>query len=349
MQSKTVFKKLAVFMLVLSLVLSVAGTALASGGSQQNKKVKVVFDGNGGILTVGNLELKPYERNNKWYVSFTLPGTDAGTWAGHALYGWEIGGNFFEPRKQVEIRVTYNDKDRKWNDVVVWAKWLKKVDIYILHYDITSDVPGQPADPGDETGSEPIVPSASVSLDQYNFFGWNAPEYRIVVGPTIEWIDGKKVVKTVYEGTATGFFSAMEVADRDVYSLLYKGYAEGCIFWPGDVIASETPPTLAGAPYLSGYVFSGWKPGTLDWSKAALSYSYDTVTPEEGDPYILRTVVHTIRVEGSFTLEPVPVQPQQPPVGAPQTGAAEWAGVAGAAALLSSFGLAFIARRRKDD
>ncbi len=275
MQSKTVFKKLAVFMLVLSLVLSVAGTALADhsqgqGGPQSKPDtVNIVYDLNGGTAAAGfettQTATVSGKHTNDPEATFTLPGANAATKAGHVLTGWKVGGKTKSCGATVTVDVDYNRNRNKWNDICVEAVW-------------------------------------------------------------------------------------MEVREESFYNLYYTGtFIDGAIFWPADVVGVTAPPALAGNPYRAGYNFTGWKPGTLDWSKAEIVINEEYVNPPKKPAYIKRIITYTIRVEGSFTLEPVPVQPQQPPVGAPQTGAAEWAGVAGAAALLSSFGLAFIARRRKDD
>jgi len=200
---------------------------------------------------------------------------------------------------------------------------------YTLHYEIVGSVPGQPANPPDETGTSPITPSAPVSLEGYNFSGWSTPAWG-VVNVTSEIVDGVDVSTTWYEATVIGSFTDMQIVEDIRYSLLYQGYVSGVTNWPGDVIDSTIPPALSGSPYLSGYQFNGWAPGTLDWSKASASVGTQVVTPEGGAPYILRTTTYTLIVTASFsgyyppptsypTYGPVPT-PTKPPLGTPQTG-----------------------------
>ncbi len=197
---------------------------------------------------------------------------------------------------------------------------------YTLHYAILGSVPGQPANPPDEEGASPISPSAVVSLDGYNFSGWSAPAW-VKTGETSEIVDGVEIITTLYEGTAYGSFTGMEIVEEARYTLLYQGYVSGVTNWPGDVVDSLTPPELAGAPYLPGYIFKGWRPNTLDWSTAAVSVSTQIVTPTEGEPYILKTTTYTLAVTAKFakeggpdpTPDPSPT-PTKPPLGTPQTG-----------------------------
>ncbi len=212
--------------------------------------------------------------------------------------------------------------------------------VYTLHYDILDESD----DPASEGPSDsPIIPSASVFCpDDCYFSGWSLREPGWEkVDEKNETIEGVVVVTSYYEATAEGFFSDIPVETRALYNLRYVGYyADGALFWPDDVVDSGTQPALAGTPYREGYVFSGWKPGTLDWSKAVVQVSSETIG-EGSQAYILLTTRYTITVEGSFSPE------GELPVGAPQTGGESLAGFAAALALLGAAAAACAAFRRR--
>ena len=140
----------------------------------------------------------------------------------------------------------------------------------------------------------------------------------------------------------------IRVEETALYNVIYTGtFADGALFWPDDVENATTPPVISGVPYRAGYYFTGWRPGTLDWAKADVAVDEKIINPHHGPCYLVRTITYTIRVQGSFSLEPVTTVPTvEIPVAAPQTGGMEWAGIAGALAVLSAMGIALVARRR---
>ncbi|HWQ57586.1 MAG TPA: hypothetical protein VN540_01085, partial [Clostridia bacterium] len=152
------------------------------------------------------------------------------------------------------------------------------------------------------------------------------------------------IMVTYYEATVTGEYTDMEIVKGpDAYSLLYQGYVNGVVFWPSDVLGASAPPTLGGDPILAGYDFTGWTPGQLDWSTASATVSNQVITPAQGIPYILQTTTYTITVTANFTSTGEP----EYPLGSPQTGAFDWSGIAGALAVLSSLGVALVARKKE--
>lgn len=350
MKSTSVLKKMATLAIVLALVMSVAGTAFASpgggGGHDRPRKATVTFDWNGGTSLVTSGEFEVQDRNgHNPYIWVQLPTSADGAFEGHELTGWKIGQNVKDPGETVKVYIQWNG--HSWSSVSATARWTQVIDTYILHYDITPVIAGQPANPADEAGSAPITPSAVVTMDGYYFTGWTTPEYVKTATETSN-VDGVTIIRNYYEGTATGFFTLMEVVEATAYNLIYTGsYMDGALFWPANVIGATLPPALAGNPYRAGYVFSGWKPGTLDWSKVQGVVTFEVITPEEGAPYVRKTTSYTITVQGGFTAEPT-TQPQDIPLEAPQTGALDWSGIVGGLAVLSSLGVALIARRRKN-
>lgn len=269
MKSTSVFKKLAMFAVVLSLVLSVAGTALAHGGGPQEPPVfpdtvTVVYhlyDGESftrDVPVIGKYTCNPH-------ADFTLEGA---TREGFELVGWAVPGytGFQAAGTPVTVNhLVYDRHNNEWCPIHLGARWLR------------------------------------VELTEY-------------------------------------------------YNVYYTGtFIDGALFWPDDVENATTPPVIAGIPYRAGYYFSGWHPGTLDWTTAEKVVVEEIIDPEQGCPYIQRTITYTIHVEGGFTLEPVPTTPTtEVPVAAPQTGGIEWAGIAGVLAVVSALGIALIVRRRND-
>ena len=123
------------------------------------------------------------------------------------------------------------------------------------------------------------------------------------------------------------------------------------LFWPADVISSETQPVVGGTPYLAGYTFSGWTPSSIDWSAASVSTSFEVIYPAEGNPYILKTITNTVKVTASFTQDEIPTgtPEEEIPIGAPNTGSN---GLIEIAAVLAALGTAIataaVIRRRRD-
>lgn len=349
MKSKSILKKMAALAIVLALVMSVTGMALADndrgGGPNRPRKATVSFDWNGGTSSLLSVEFDVQDRNGNYpYIWVQLPTSADGAFEGYELTGWKIGQDVKNPGDTVKVYIRW--ERNAWSSVTATAQWSQVIDTYILHYDITSTFEGQPADPADEAGSAPITPNAVVTMDGYYFTGWTTPEYVKTATETSQ-VDGVTVIRNYYEGTATGFFTLMEVVEATAYNLIYTGsYMEGALFWPANVIGAPLPPALAGNPYRAGYIFSGWKPGVLDWSKVQGVVTFDVITPEEGAPYVRKTTSYTITVQGGFTAEPT--SSQDIPLEAPQTGAFGWSGIAGGLAVLSSLGVALVARRRKD-
>lgn len=231
---------------------------------------------------------------------------------------------------------------------------------YTLHYELTGSVDGQPANPADDgPSSAAIMPNngnVPATVGNYYFTGWSAPSYAQVGEPVMETVDGVEVTTTYYEATVTGFYTDMHIVDNEIslYSLIYQGYVDGVVFWPGNVIGSETQPTLAGDPILNGYTFTGWTPAALDWGTATVSTSMQVVTPAEGEqnePYLLRTTTYTITVTANFEATEIPTgTPEEIPLGTPGTGGAE---LIGFASVLAIIGMAIltttIVRRRRND
>jgi hypothetical protein len=200
-------------------------------------------------------------------------------------------------------------------------------DSYTLHYNLTSGVSGQPANPADDGPSgSPITPDNSnvpATIGNYYFTGWTIDGWT-QVNEVTETVEGVEITTTYYEATATGFYTDMQMAEKTVYTLVYQGYVNGMLFWPADVIGSETQPVVGGTPYLAGYTFNGWTPSSIDWSAATVTTDFTVVYPEDGGaPYILKTFINTVKVTASFTQDEIPLNPppeEEIPLGSPNTG-----------------------------
>lgn len=346
MKSKSILKKMVMFAIVLSLVLSVAGTALANGLTPNWGKVKVCYDWNGGTGDYDSLEFDVQFDNcrNAFYAMVYLPDKSEGALENYELIGWSLGA----PGATVRVSVTggFDCCCWHWNDISTSAQWAQVLKTYILHYDITPAVTGQPVDPADEEGSEPIQPTAQVSMSNYYFTGWEIGEYTLTSSQP-DTVNELPVIRECYEATATGFFTQMELQNQTLYSLLYTGYLSNAVFWPGNVIESPVQPGLAGDPILAGYTFLGWTPALLDWTHAAVTTRSEVVTPVEGEPYLLVTTIKTLTVEGAFSKI---VTPEEIPLDVPQTGSADGAAYAAVLAVLAAAaaGFAMIRGRKKD-
>ncbi|HWQ59135.1 MAG TPA: LPXTG cell wall anchor domain-containing protein [Clostridia bacterium] len=332
MKSRSIFKKLAAFAIVLALVLSVGSVALASPGG--GPKVTVIFNPNGGTLATTQIQVGVDFHNGHSYIEFDLPDGDDCTLAGHELCGWIVGGEHYRPGEEVDMRVSRVGDS--YPNVIAVACWIDVEEHYILHYDITLPVTGQPADPIDETASAPITPSAVVTMPGYFFSGWTTPHWVKIAEEEQGHGPDRHIVR-VYEATVYGFFCEMKVERQDEYSLLYKGYVPGVVFWPSDVVGSPTPPTIGGDPILTGYDFIGWTPYPLNWDKAVVTERTEIITPENKAPYMLITTTYTLSVEAVFQ----GIVPPEVPLEAPQTGDGNVLGYAllllGLAAGLTSF------------
>lgn len=363
MKSTSILKKVATLAIVLALVMSVAGMAMANGGGG-NGKAKVHYNANGGNL--GSIEQdKTYSVNvtnpeqTRGKISFTITSI-VPTKTNNIFNGWKIGSTSYASGAQANnITVT---RDRYWVGIFIFGHWeytqwsTVNVDaqwteitnaksVYTLNYSITSSFDGQPDAPAQQTSDAPITPIAATPFEGYNFIGWTPDPIDWGTGTTVQEMDENEqpIMVTYYEATVTGEYTQMDIirSEASMYSLVFKGYANGVLFWPADVVNSDTQPTLPGAPYLAGYEFLGWTPGALEWGNATESFIYRVVTPEEGDPFIEEIPVYTLSVQASFNQE------IEIPLGAPQTGAFDWSGIAGALAVLSSLGVAFVARKKE--
>lgn len=218
--------------------------------------------------------------------------------------------------------------------------------IYTLTYVIDGELPEGVTLPAPQTGGVPFQPdqgNVPATVGILNFSGWTAANWPSEVQPEEIRDESGILIKKVYRyaATVTGSYSDMKTREGPTkYTLIYEGYVAGCIFWPADVIGVETPPVLAGAPYLAGYTFNGWTPGTLDWNTASATTSSEIVYPGEGEefePYILRTVTYEVRVRASFTGdEPIPTPTPEIPLGSPSTGGNDFAGFAAVLAALGA-------------
>jgi hypothetical protein len=219
---------------------------------------------------------------------------------------------------------------------------------YTLTYQITSSFEGQPAAPANYAGyGEPTLEPAT-PFDGYNFFGWSTLQWN-TTGTDVVMIDEVPTLVTYKEATVTGEYTKMQIipSQTPVYSLLFTGYADGMLFWPADVINSDTQPEADGVPYLAGYEFLGWTPEDLNWAGASISYIYRVVTPVEGGvPYIEEIPVYTITVNATFNQD-VPAEPEIP-TGVPATGDASWIVFAGIILLVGSAVGGYALIRRKD-
>lgn len=336
MKTKSIFKKLAALAVVLALVLSLGGAALAA----PKEYVTVIFKGNGGTPAETQIKVEVDEGWHDDEIEFRLPGKADFTFSGHLLTGWKIGSRTYDPGQRVEMEV--RKSSGRYPDVIATACWIEVEEHYILQYDITPAVDGQPADPPDEHSDSPIVPGAVVSMADYYFTGWTDPVWDKFVD---EMIDGKIV--RVYDATVTGFFTKLEVVPRTTYTLIFQNKQPGVVFWPDDIIGSEIMPSIPGDPLLVGYRFVGWDPGTLKWDKAKVTVTYDVITPEGDDaPYLLVTTNLALTIAAVFEGIPTPVTP----IEAPQTGDVNYLGYAmlllGLSAGLAGF--VFVRSRRKN-
>ena len=241
---------------------------------------------------------------------------------------------------------------------------------YTLSYHITSTFAGQPGDPADEGPStSPMTPDdgnvpgqIEVNGEFYYFSGWSDPTRTEEQDGT--YLNNEGILITRYKHTATveGFYTNItDVREETRYSLYYEGAVAGVLYWPLDEIGVETPPTLAGKPYLNGYIFTGWTPSTLNWENAEAKITRRVVMPSGGEegqeaaPYVLVTTTYELRVRAGFTLGgggdgPLLGDDPEIPLGIPHTGGM---GLAGAAAILMLSGLAIttgtLVQRRKEN
>ena len=228
---------------------------------------------------------------------------------------------------------------------------------YTLHYNITGTILPESGIPGPSTGSSPIAPNqsnvpATILDGTYYFSGWSVPSWGNPVRTETETVNGVEITTSYYEATVTGEYTNIPtIGEKTLYSLIYEGYVSGALFWPADVINSETPPTLAGAPYLAGYTFNGWTPGALNWQLATVTTDRQLMEDENG-PYYLTIYTMTVRVRANFVQDETPGEPEDPeiPLGSPQTGSVEMIGFGFAfVALGAAVMTATVIRRRKNN
>lgn len=342
MKTRSIFKKLAALAVVLALVLSLGGVALAAPTT-----VTVHFNANGGSPTPASIEVPVTGSGVSARITFSLPTEADCSRPGYALLCWNYRSLLGEPGDTMTIFLL-NDCSAR----TVTAQWIAVEDHYILKYDITPPVDGQPDDPPDEHATSPIIPSAVVTMPGYNFVGWTTPEYTLMSKDYQGRGDERRLVR-FFEGTTTGFFTQMAVHERATYTLYHQNKQPGVVFWPDDVVNSETKPVImAGDPVLPGYRFIGWEPSTLMWDKARVTVTSEVVTPGPGDPYeetlpyVLITTNRQLTITAVFEGIPTP----EIPIEAPQTGDVNYLGYAmlllGLSASLAGFVL--VRSRRKN-
>lgn len=215
----------------------------------------------------------------------------------------------------------------------------ESIESYTLTYVLTSNIEGQPAAPTPVERFAAFQPDQSnmpSTFGDYYFSGWSAASWVQNGEPVTETVDGVEITTTYFVATVMGEYTNIPIVegDKTLYNLIYEGYVSGVLFWPADVQNSLTPPTLAGAPYLAGYTFSGWTPGTLNWASADIGYIYEP-GEIEGHPVRVKILTMTVRVRANFVQDETPGEPEDPeiPLGSPQTGSVEMIG----------FGFAFVA------
>lgn len=148
MKSKSIFKKLAMFVVILALVMSVAGTAFASpggggpggggpggggpgGGNPPAKPdtVTVVYNLNGGGESFSETVAVTDKDTHHPKATVSLPVV---TRAGYDLTGWSLGA----AGTSVDVNVSYNQGSHKWNDINVKAEWIevRETSLYNVNY-----------------------------------------------------------------------------------------------------------------------------------------------------------------------------------------------------------------------
>jgi len=256
---------------------------------------------------------------------------ETATLANHRFLGWSPAGITLSDYTEDTARVTTSDDlltVTHYFEASTEAQFIQtaNADSYTLHYNLTSSVSGQPANPADAGPSgSPITPdngNVPATVGNYYFTGWTIDGW-VKVGEQTQTVDDVEVTTSYYEATAEGFYTDMHMDEKTVYTLVYQGYVNGMLFWPADVIESETQPVVGGTPYLAGYTFNGWTPSSIDWSAATVTTDFTVIYPEDGDPYILKTFINTVRVTASFTQDEIPTNPpteEEIPLGSPNTG-----------------------------
>jgi len=314
------------------------GAALAAPAT-----VTVNFNANGGSPTPASIEVPVTGSGWTARITFSLPTEAECSRPGYALLYWNHGVLPGEPGDTMTIFLFDNYSAR-----TVTAQWIAAEDHYILKYDITSTIDGQPADPPDEHSDAPIVPDAEASMPGYYFSGWapNPPDWKLISRELVGRGDDTHMVR-FYEATVEGLFTELEPVYRTTYTLIFENKQPGVVFWPNDTIGSETIPSYPGDPVLAGYRFVGWDPATLKWDKAKVTVTYDVITPEGDDaPYLLITTNRALTLTAVFEGIPTPATP----IEAPQTGDVNYLGYAmlllGLSAGLAGF--VFVRSRRKN-
>jgi hypothetical protein len=206
MKSTSVFKKLAIFVIVLSLVLSAVGTALADNGEDtpgltgfggpngghddhhddcdepKPDTVNVVFDPDyhgAEKFTVAVAVIDKDSHHPK--ATFTLPTI---TRDGFDLLGWSLGA----AGATVTVGVDYSERHNKWQDIEVEACWMRVelTEYYNVYYTGTF-IDGclfWPADVEDAT-TAPVIAGYPYRAGYY-FSGWRPG--------TLDWATAEKVV-----------------------------------------------------------------------------------------------------------------------------------------------------------
>jgi len=243
------------------------------------------------------------------------------------------------------------------------ARWTQipaaELDHYKLTYVISGTIGTENTPVAYDGYGEPMIETPG-AIEGYNFIGWTPSPINWTLVDTVQEGDENPVMVSYYEATVYGEYTAMPIitAQYSLYSLLFRGYADGMLFWPADVINSDTQPEADGVPYLAGYEFLGWTPEDLNWAGASVSYIYQVMAAGEGDgtpegniqpptvPYILEIPVYTITVNATFNQD-VPAEPEIP-TGVPATGDASWIVFAGIILLAGSAVGGYALIRRKD-
>lgn len=290
----------------------------------------------------------------------TIDGETA-TLANHRFLGWSPAGITLSDYTEDTSRMTTSADlltVTHYFEASTEAQFIQtaNADSYTLHYNLTSSVSGQPANPADAGPSgSPITPdngNVPATVGNYYFTGWTIDGW-VKVGEQTQTVEGVEITTTYYEATATGFYTDMEMAEKTVYTLVYQGYVNGMLFWPADVIESETQPVVGGTPYLAGYTFNGWTPSSIDWSAATVTTDFTVIYPEDGDPYILKTFINTVRVTASFTQDEIPLNPpteEEIPLGSPNTGSETLLGIAAVLAIIgTAIAVVTVNHRRRNE
>lgn len=301
-------------------------------------------DASAGMLS-GNTSFANIYDGTSWAsAGIAVPGCTPNT--GYLFDGWYEGDTKINDGEWPTMITGSHTYIARWTQIPA-----AELDHYTLTYQITGEV-GTANTPAAYDGyGEPMIETPG-AIEGYNFIGWTPYPINWTLVDTVQEGDDNPVMVSYYEATVTGFYTQMKVirSEASLYSLLFRGYADGMLFWPADVINSDTQPVADGVPYLAGYEFLGWTPGDLNWEGASLSYIYQVMQPGEGDeqevPYILEIPVYTITVNATFNQD-VPAEPEIP-TGVPATGDASWIVFAGIILLAGSAVGGYALIRRKD-